>query len=71
MSANDPKRDMVSQKTFDLPRRTRQHGRVLEFSAIKHNEKPQRSGGPGRAGASIFRSARNATLTLHVIPATV
>ena len=52
--------------------RTRQHGGVSEFSALKRNEKPQCVlGGPGHAGASIFRSARNATLTLHVIPTTI
>ena len=32
---------MVSRKTLDLPRRTRQHGGVSEFSALKRNERPQ------------------------------
>ena len=38
MSAYDPKRTLVSQKTFDCRRR---QGRVLEFSELKRNEKPQ------------------------------
>ena len=63
----DPKRKWCPKRR--LIYRTRG---VSEFSALKRNEKPQCVlGGPGHAGASIFRNARNAILTLHVIPATI